>query len=205
MGWPGDGWNSWFLPLRQVSKKVGKFFDKRNRETETSEQTGQAVYNQIIKPSSYLPKGGYLGTNSLHIPDHAGLGPSTVIFLEDEIHQKITPIPLCTHFCTSVLKNSPGKLRNILIRASLETSPRIPACRRQINALKTKGCECPPSLEWHALHSGRYLKNKETNLWERPWDLQLGEQPETNPLNLSPRPLFSDFPMEGRPWLISVL
>ena len=37
------------LRLRQISKKLGKFFGKWNGETGTTEQIGGVIYNQIQK------------------------------------------------------------------------------------------------------------------------------------------------------------
>ena len=86
-----------------------------------------------------FPNQGHLGANGLFIPDHSGADPpwsgpktNSVTFFEGEIDRRMTLTPPYADF------DAPGKLMNILMKSSPETSPKIPAFRKRIKTLRTK-------------------------------------------------------------------
>ena len=115
-----------------------------------------------------------------------GLGPSSMMLLmtfsENKTNQKITPDPsICTFWWTNIVKDTPEKLINILLRPYPEISPGIPASQRERKSLKTKdtwcaligACPCLVSLAVFPLNSKGPHKtcNQRSN---GQWQLVLG-------------------------------
>lgn len=76
-------------------------------------------------------------------PPLPGPSPSRVTFFEGETYQRMTVIPLFTHFwCISISKDAPKKLMSILI----ETFPKISAFRKQVKKTLKQRTQCRLSL-----------------------------------------------------------
>ena len=108
---------------------------------------GQAIYSWIINCKGFIfPNKGHAGANGLYIPYPMGTDwPWSWSLLGDMIWRWNCPDndSIYSFWGISILKDTPRKLVNILLRSS----SKIPAFRKQVKTLKTKDPVCAVSLE----------------------------------------------------------